>query len=395
MNLLTLSARVVGAPLAALVLTTALPVAGRAAESPREHVKRLVDRAIVPLMERYDVPGIAVGIVAGAGSYEFDYGVASRETGAPVTPATLFELGSVSKTLTATLAAYAQASGRLRFSDTVATHLPALRGTKFGDVRLLDLATHTPGGMPLQVPEGIANDEQLMRYLRGWEPAYAPGTYRTYANPSIGMLGVIAAKSMGEEFTALMERRLFPALGMNHTFIDVPKARWTSYAQGYTAKGAPIRMADAVLSAEAYGVKSTAGDMVRFLEANMGRLDLDAKLRRAIAQTHTGYFEAGRMTQDLVWEQYAYPVDLETLLAGNSGAVSLAALPVREIAPPQGPRSDVLINKTGSTNGFAAYIAFVPGMQVGVVILANRNCPIEARVTAAYRMIVELGRRPG
>jgi beta-lactamase class C len=76
--------------------------------------------------------------------------------------------------------------------------------------------------------------------------------------------------------------------------------------------------------------------------------------------------------------------------------VSLAAVPVREIAPPEPPRGDVLINKTGSTNGFAAYIAFVPGMKIGVVILANRNYPIEARVTAAYRMIQEMGaeRRP-
>jgi beta-lactamase class C len=390
-----MSSRTAGAAMAALVIAAAFPVPGRSAEIPQEDVKRVVDRAIVPVMARYDVPGIAIGVLVGGDSYEFDYGVASRETGAPVTPATLFELGSVSKTLTATLAAYAQVSGRLDLSDKVATYLPAFRGTKFGDVRLLDLATHTSGGMPLQVPEGIESDDQLMKYLQAWQPAHPPGTYRTYANPSIGMLGIIAAKSMDEDFTVLMERRLFPALGMNRTYIDIPKARSASYAQGYTARGAPIRMAEAVLSAEAYGVKSTAGDMIRFLEANMGRRALEAKLQRAIAQTHTGYFEVGRMTQDLVWEQYAYPVELEALLEGNSGAVSLAALPVREITPPQPPRTDVLINKTGSTNGFAAYIAFVPGRQVGVVILANRNYPIEARVTAAYRMIVELGRHPG
>jgi beta-lactamase class C len=391
-----MSSRTARVAMAVLVAAAAFSAPGRCGPVPPEDVKRVVDRSILPIMERYGVPGIAVGIVVGSDAYEFDYGIASRETGAAVTPATLFELGSVSKTLTATLAAYAQANGRLDLSRKVSTYLPSLRGTKFGDVRLLDLATHTPGGMPLQVPEGIRNDAQLMKYLQAWQPAYPPGTYRTYANPSIGMLGVIAAKSMDEDFTVLMERRLFPALGMNRTYIDVPKALSASYAQGYTANGASIRMAEGVLSAEAYGVKSTAGDMIRFLEANMGRLGGDAKLTRAIAQTHVGYFEAGRMTQDLVWEQYAYPVELETLLAGNSGAVSLAAVPVREIAPPEPPRGDVLINKTGSTNGFAAYIAFVPGMKIGVVILANRNYPIEARVTAAYRMIQEMGaeRRP-
>jgi beta-lactamase class C len=47
----------------------------------------------------------------------------------------------------------------------------------------------------------------------------------------------------------------------------------------------------------------------------------------------------------------------------------------------------VWINKTGSTNGFAAYVAFVPEQRAGVVILANRNYPIEVRVRLAYKVM--------
>jgi beta-lactamase class C len=49
-----------------------------------------------------------------------------------------------------------------------------------------------------------------------------------------------------------------------------------------------------------------------------------------------------------------------------------------------------LFNKTGSTNGFAAYAAFVPAKKIGIVMLANRNIPIPARITAAHAVLEQL-----
>jgi len=375
---------------AVLVAACASTLLGHAVAEPREDVKGIVDMAIRPVMDKYGVPGMAVGVAVAGRSYVFDYGVASLETRAPVTHDTLFELGSISKTFTATLASYAQVRHRLKLSDKTSKYLPLLRGSKFGDVSLLDLGTHTPGGMPLQLPDSVKGQAELMKYLEDWRPAYAPGTYRTYANPSIGMLGLIAARSMHQDFVALMERRLFPALGMSHSYIDVPRARRANYAQGYTSDNAPIRMGKAVLSAPAYGVKSTAGDMIRFVSANMNLIKLDQSLQNALADTHTGYFRLGEMTQDLIWEQYSYPVALKTLLAGNSSAVIFNATPVSRLTPPQAPRDDVLINKTGSTNGFGAYVAFVPEKKLGIVILANKSYPIDDRVTIAHQILTKL-----
>src|SRR5262249_4558613 len=159
-----------------------------------DRVQHAVDDAIRPMMEKDRIPGVAVGIIVDGKPAVFNFGVASTQTRQPVTHDTLFELGSVSKTFTATLTSWAQVSGELSLSDSVGKYLPSLRGSPFGNVSLLELGTHTPGGLPLQVPDDIHNDAQLMRYFKAWRPTYAPGTYRTYANPSIGTLGVIAAK---------------------------------------------------------------------------------------------------------------------------------------------------------------------------------------------------------
>jgi beta-lactamase class C len=374
---------------ATVVFALAAPMS-HAADTTQDSIKRTVDAAIRPLMAKDGIHGMAVGIVVGGKPYVYDYGVASTETGKPVTRDTLFELGSISKTFTATLASYAQVSGDLSLSDTTGKYLPVLQGSQFGNVKLVNLGTHTPGGLPLQVPDDIHNDGELMQFFKAWKPSCAPGTCRTYANPGIGTLGLITAKSMGQDFTPLMEQRMFPALGLKNSFIDVPQSRMPDYAQGYKKDGAPIRMAPGVLSAEAYGVKSTAADMTRFMQANMDLLQLDAKLQRAITETHTGYFKAGVLTQDLIWEQYAYPVALKTLLAGNSSTMVLKATPAVEIKPPLAPRQDVWINKTGSTNGFGAYVAFVPEKQLGIVMLANKNFPNEDRVAAAYKILSAL-----
>jgi beta-lactamase class C len=374
----------------ALFTLCAISPVSHATEPVAAQLQPTVDAAIRPLMAKYHIAGMAVGVIEDGKPYVYNYGVASTQTGKPVTRDTLFELGSVSKTFTATLASYAQVDGKLSLSDGTERYLPSLRGRPFGKVSLLNLGTHTPGGLPLQVPDDIHNNAQLLQYFHDWQPAHAPGTFRTYSNPGIGTLGLITAKSMGQDFTVLMQQRVFPALGMKSTYIHVPAAKMADYAQGYTKDGAPIRLTGGVISAEAYGVKSTAADMLRFVQANMSLIPLDSQLQRAITDTHTGYFQAGVLTQDLIWEQYPYPVELRTLEAGNSAEMVLNGTPSTEIKPPLPPQQNVWINKTGSTNGFGAYVAFVPQKRIGIVMLANRNFPNEARVSAAHQILMAL-----
>nr|WP_238926394.1 class C beta-lactamase [Achromobacter xylosoxidans] len=370
---------------AAQASPTATPAPAKA-----DRATAAVDAAVAEVMRQYGIDGMAIGVSHNGEQRFFNYGDASRQPRRAVSSDTLFELGSISKTFTVTLAAYAQATGRLSLDDSPAKWVPELQGSEFAKLTLVNLATHTAGGFPLQVPDAVQNMAQLMDYLKAWTPQYAPGTKRTYANPSIGMLGVAAARALGEPYVAAMEQQLFPKLGLRDTYLEVPPRKMPDYAQGYDKQDAPVRVNPGVLADEAYGVKSSARDMLRFVEINLGAAPVDATLQRAIAETHTGYYQLGAMTQDLVWEQYRYPVSLDDLVHGNSAQVAFETLPVKALQPPLAPQQAVWVNKTGATNGFGAYVAFVPSRKLGIVILANRNYPNEARVRLALRVLKAL-----
>lgn len=343
-------------------------------------------------MEKNQIPGMAVGLVFQGQTYVFNYGIASEKDQHPVTDATIFEIGSISKTFTASLATYAETQGKLQLSETVASYLPELTDTDFGRLQLYHLGTHTTGGMPLQVPDEVRTEEQLLGYLRAWEPPYKTGEVRTYANPSIGTLGLIAAKSLRQDFSSAMSHEVFRPLGLKSTYLSVPFEKMTSYAYGYTKDKAPVRVNPGMLSNEAYGVKTTAQDLTRFLKANMGMLQLSNPMQTALNNTRKGYFKVGDMTQDLIWEEYTLPVDLQVLQKGNSRALIYNPTPVVAQVPPAAPRPNVWVNKTGSTNGFGAYVAFVPSKRFGIVVLANKNYPNEERVEIAHGIFEALSR---
>ncbi|MBB3196856.1 beta-lactamase class C [Roseateles terrae] len=366
------------------------PIHAQTASQPQpstevDAVRALVDAAVRPVMARNDLPGLAVGVTVGGRSYVFNYGVASKATHAPVDDETLFEIGSISKTFAATLGAQAQVQGQLSLNDSPARYLPALKGHPIERTTLLQLVTYTAGGLPLQVPDDIKNDAQMQRYLQRWTPLYTPGSRRQYSNPSIGLFGEAVAAALGRPYVEAVQSDLLPGLGLRHTSLQLPEAAKAHYAWGYD-KDKAVRMTPDVYDAQAYGIRTTAADLLRFVQANIDPSAVSPSLRQAIETTHQSVYQVGSMTQGLGWEHYTWPVPLETLSEGNAlGRVVSEVTPVT--ATPAGPR---LFNKTGSTRGFGAYAAFIPERRLGLVLLANRVWPIPDRVAAAHEILQKL-----
>lgn len=375
------------ASLALVAASSFFPIAPLRAQDAAT-IAAAVDRAFAPLIKQNDVPGLAIGVTAGGKQHFFYYGVADKEKGTPVTAGTLFEIGSISKMITATLAGYAHAQGRLSLTDHPGKYMPALRDSALDRANLINLATYT-AGLPLHLPNAIKTTDEMAAFMQKWKPSVPPGTRRNYSNPSAGLLGMLAASAMKGNFSDLVEGELLPKLGVRQCFIRVPQAQMPNYAQGYR-DNKPIRMRQAVFDVEAYGLKCNAAGLLRLVEANMRHDNVEPAMRRAIAATHVGYFKIGGMVQGFGWEQYPYPVALKQLVAGNSTDMSMKPNAASAIEPPRAPTGPTLFNKTGSTSGFSAYAAFVPERSLGIVMLANKALPSPPRITAAHSVLETL-----
>ncbi|MCX7217863.1 MAG: beta-lactamase, partial [Burkholderiales bacterium] len=332
-------------------------------------IRAAVDAAIRPLMAEHDVPGMAVAVTVNGQAMFFQYGVASRANQTPVSETTLFEIGSISKTFTATLATYAQVLGKLSMDDHPSRYMPALKGRDIDQASLLHLGTYTAGGLPLQFPDEVG-DAQVRKYFQTWKATAAAGSQREYSNPSLGLFGHLTALALKSDFRNAMETKIFPQLGLQHTYLDVPKTAMRNYAWGYNQANQAIRMNPGALAAPTYGIKSSAADMLRYVQVNIDASGLAPTMQRALAATHVGYFKVGSMVQGLGWEQFPYPVTLAHLLDGNSEGMIFDANPAQKISAPQAPVAATLFSKTGSTGGFGGYAAFVPEQNIGIVMLA-------------------------
>lgn len=369
----------------ALLLSVAS--AAFAAPMSEKQLAEVVERTVTPLINAQAIPGMAVAVIYQGQPHYFTFGKADVAANKPVTPQTLFELGSISKTFTGVLGGDAIARGEIALGDPVAKYWPELTGKQWQGIRMLDLATYTAGGLPLQVPDEVTDTASLLRFYQNWQPQWKPGTTRLYANASIGLFGALAVKPSGMSYEQAMTTRVFKPLKLDHTWINVPKAEEAHYAWGYR-EGKAVHVSPGMLDAEAYGVKTNVKDMASWLIANMKPDSLHApSLKQGIALAQSRYWRVGAMYQGLGWEMLNWPVDAKTVVGGSDNKVALAPLPVAEVNPPAPPVKASWVHKTGSTGGFGSYVAFIPEKQLGIVMLANKSYPNPARVEAAYRIL--------
>lgn len=352
--------------------------------SKEQEIKKLVDQNFKPLLDKYDVPGMAVGVIQNNKKYEMYYGLQSVQDKKAVNSSTIFELGSVSKLFTATAGGYAKTKGKISFDDTPGKYWKELKNTPIDQVNLLQLATYTSGNLALQFPDEVQTDQQVLTFFKDWKPKKPIGEYRQYSNPSIGLFGEIVGLSMKQPFSQVLEKTIFPDLGLKNSYVNVPKTQMQNYAFGYNQENQPIRVNPGPLDAPAYGVKSTLPDMLSFINANLNPQKYPADIQRAINETHQGFYQVGTMSQALGWEEFSYPAPLQTLLDSNSEQIVMKPNKVTAISKEPSVK---MFHKTGSTNGFGTYVVFMPKENIGLVMLTNKRIPNEERIKAAYAVL--------
>ncbi|HEX8189577.1 MAG TPA: serine hydrolase domain-containing protein [Pyrinomonadaceae bacterium] len=326
---------------------------------------RELEAVVLRELKETNTPGAAVAVVSGGRVvYARGFGVASVETGAPVTPDMLFRVGSVTKMLTAAVFVSVAGEKGVALDAPIGGAVKGL-GPRLSSVTPRQLLSHSAGVIDYARVCCAQEESGLAAQVRGMgDDDYffaEPGRIFSYSNPSYIVAGYAIQELTGKPYADAMGERLFRPLGMTRTTFRPTVAMTFPLSQGHDAAGdsRPTVVRPAVNNAgdwPAGFAYSNVFDLARFAAAFMdgGRIDgRQALSPSAVATLSTPYVEV-----PFSWD---IPVGLYEGAKYGHGFFTLEHRGVR------------LLHHGGIINGFGAFVLLAPEHRFAVIVLANRT----------------------
>ena len=320
-----------------------------------------IEATVQSLIDSVPWPGAAVGIVVvDSLAFARGFGLADRVTGSTVTPSTLFQIGSVSKSFTATLAGMLVERRRLSWSDRLSARLPAAAKLPAEPITLGQIASHMsglPGDAPTlrrkhgDYPILAFTHFELYQSLAESELAFPPGTAWGYSNFGYAVLGHVLELATGLPYEVLLTAELFEPLGMTSSTVTIWPELAPRLATPYIAdeeRGDLVQYTpwDQEALAPAGGIASTLVDMGRWVGFQLRA--------RAGREGRVG----ASMVRDLQSARWTFP-------SGTAYGVGWFVERLDGVGE--------VISVGGEVDGYTSEIAFAPGSEVGVVVMVNRG----------------------
>lgn len=252
-----------------------------------KHSEAEADPAFQPLhgriteaMERLHVPGVAVGVIHDGAEHVAAFGVTNVDYPVPVVEDTLFQIGSTTKTLTATVALRLVDMGKLDLDAPVRAYLPDLRladeATAAG-VTTRHLLTHTAGWSGDHFLDTGRGEDALAGYvasMAGLSQLTPLGQVWSYNNAAFSLAGRVIEAIAGKPYETVVRELALDPLGMRHSFYFPEEVMVRSFAVGHNVVDDEPRVATpwnlARTNNPAGGLASSARDQLRYARFHMG-----------------------------------------------------------------------------------------------------------------------------
>lgn len=322
-----------------------------------------LDAQVEAVMERLNVPGLAVVVVAeGRVAFLRGYGWRDVEAQLPVTPQTIFPIGSVTKSFTSFLLGTLADEKKLDFFAPVRSVLPAFRlqDALAGErITLADMLTHR-SGLPRHDAvwygdSGLTRAELVGR-LATLEPTARFRSRFQYSNLMFVAAGHVAEVASGQSWEQLVRGRVLEPLGMDRTGFSLAQAQaLDDVARPYRDRGhqiVPAPFRDVTLIAPAGGLWSSADDLGRWLQMLLAR----------------GTWQGRQLIDEGTLTALMRPIT-PTRLAADDKALSQAYYGLGWFVDTY--RGRLRAYHGGNLDGFTTLVTLLPNERIGIAVLAN------------------------
>jgi CubicO group peptidase (beta-lactamase class C family) len=330
--------------------------------------------AVRASMEETQTPGVAVGLLHEGEEHVAGFGVTSTENPLEVTPDTLFQIGSITKTFTGTAAMRLVERGDLDLDAPVRTYLPDL---KLSDenvaarVTTRHLLTHTGGWIGDYFDDFGSGDDALARMTEALAvlPQLTPlGEVWSYNNAGFYLAGRVIETITGKPYETALHELVLEPLGLEHAFFHQDDVMTRRFAVGHLRnEDGPPNVARPWGIGRAHhaagGIAATVGDLLRYARFHMG--DGDGVLQRAtLDEMQTSQLEVGSIFEH---------VGITWSISDRTGAR--------------------LVGHSGGTNGQQALFFFAPEHDFAFAILTNHQRGSEVAAAARASALEAIGAR--
>ena len=322
-----------------------------------EDIQSVLDRYLAAALKSGELApstgtGVSIAVVDHGVRKFLTYGVAKQDS--------IYEIGSITKTFTGLILSQMLEQGKVKFDDPVRELLPpgTVRKPDGAEITLLDLATQHSGlpRMPGNFKPADANNPyadyhaaNLYAFLAKQGVSKPDKTTFLYSNLGFGLLGQALSVRAGKSYAQLLKDEVLDPLGMHDTAIALSPSQNERFLPGHTANHRPAHAWDLDAFAGAGAIRSTASDMLTYVEANLhpkevkpvNASDAAKTISRALAQSHELRADS---------------------LAGQR--IALAWL--------YNPKMGTFWHN-GSTGGYSAYAFFNPKGNYAGVVLVNTS----------------------
>ncbi|MCG2840633.1 beta-lactamase family protein [Sandaracinobacter sp. RS1-74] len=341
-------------PLACATVPPATAVSPAAAQAAR------ADASMQDILDKGPFPGMAVAVARdGKLIYARGFGVADRQSNAPVLADTRFPIGSITKPLTCLSVLQQVDRGRIDLDSPISRYLPDLPAPS-RDATARQLLTHSSGipnylenkEFPYNKPTGLSRQDML-GFFAAKPLMFAPGTQFSYSNSNTYLLGLLLEAVTGQSYDSYVADHIFRPFGMTNSDFGARADR----AKGYLTRGGSVRDGTAydwLVPFSAGAIVSSAPDLVRFSNGLFGR-QTSADVRNLA------------LSGDLLADGTPNAYRKGCLIAGTM----------------QGQRK---YSHPGSIYGFSSHIAYYPDSRLTVVVLANGQGENFPAVTVEHRL---------